>query len=249
MKNPPWTRDEHLLALDFYLSHAPSIPAKDSREVLELSGVLNQLHSYLEHEKNENFRNANGVYMKLMNFRRLDPAYAGVGLANGNKDEQIVWDLYAEKRNELSQIASKIKAVAGNQREALPVIPPDEEEGNEGQILSRVHRFRERDRTLVAKKKSKFLQDHARVFCEACGFDFENKYGERGKDFIECHHTRPVSEIGLGEVTRLTDLILLCSNCHRMIHRQKPWLSVQGLQEILTRREYLSRQEVRHDIK
>ena len=30
MKNPPWTRDEHIIALDFYLSHLPSIPGKYS---------------------------------------------------------------------------------------------------------------------------------------------------------------------------------------------------------------------------
>jgi len=43
MKNPSWTRDEHLIALDFYLMHQPTIPGKDSTEVHELSLVLNSL--------------------------------------------------------------------------------------------------------------------------------------------------------------------------------------------------------------
>ncbi|MBN8583403.1 MAG: HNH endonuclease [Anaerolineae bacterium] len=58
--------------------------------------------------------------------------------------------------------------------------------------------------------------------CMACGFNFEKSYLERGKDFIEVHHTKPVSE--LGESTKVDpgeDLIVLCSNCHRMVHRKK----------------------------
>ena len=43
MKNPPWSRDEHIIALDFYLRYAPSIPGKDSKEVIALSELLNIL--------------------------------------------------------------------------------------------------------------------------------------------------------------------------------------------------------------
>jgi len=41
MKNPPWSRDEHIIALDFYLKHNPIIPGKDSKEVIQLSELLN----------------------------------------------------------------------------------------------------------------------------------------------------------------------------------------------------------------
>ena len=109
----------------------------------------------------------------------------------------------------------------------------DEEEGNEGQVLSRVHRYRERDRKLVARKKEKFLQEHPRLVCQACGFNFQVQYGERGKDYIECHHTKPVSELSVGETTKLSDLILLCSNCHRIVHRRKPWLSIDELKQLI----------------
>ena len=72
------------------------------------------------------------------------------------------------------------------------------------------------------------------LLCEACGFDFEQVYGEHGKGFIECHHTKPVSELKAGEKTKLSDLALVCSNCHRMIHRRRPWLSVSELGELLS---------------
>ncbi len=237
MKNPPWTRDEHIIALDFYLSHLPTIPGKDSPEVTELSRVLNSLNSFLDHEKTEKFRNPSGVYMKLMNFRRFDPSYKGVGLAHGNKDEEVVWNLYADKPAELASVAKHIKEFASHSLVAIPQIPEDEEEGNEGQVLSRVHRYRERDRTLVSKKKTKFLSENPRLICQGCGFDFEKIYGLRGKDYIECHHTKPVSELEVGETTKLSDLVLLCSNCHRIVHRKKPWLNIEELKQLIQKNE------------
>ena len=56
--------------------------------------------------------------------------------------------------------------------------------------------------------------------------------GDRGKNYIECHHNTPVSGLNEGDVTKLSDLTLLCSNCHRIIHRKKPWLTIDELREI-----------------
>lgn len=107
-RNPPWTRDEHIVALDFYLKFAPNLPNKNSREIVELSEQLNALHAISEDTRYEKFRNPNGVYMKLMNLKRFDPSYSGVGLAHGNKDEEVVWQLYGNKRRELSELALAI---------------------------------------------------------------------------------------------------------------------------------------------
>ncbi len=58
--------------------------------------------------------------------------------------------------------------------------------------------------------------------CEVCGFDFEKTYGILGRDYIEVHHIKPLNEIGEEvQVNPKTDMICLCSNCHRMIHRKK----------------------------
>ncbi|MEK7395496.1 MAG: HNH endonuclease, partial [Candidatus Poribacteria bacterium] len=71
--------------------------------------------------------------------------------------------------------------------------------------------------------------------CMACDFDFEKKYGERGKGFIEIHHIKPVSELGGNtKVDPATDLVVVCSNCHRMIHRKKnKVLSLEELKKII----------------
>lgn len=71
--------------------------------------------------------------------------------------------------------------------------------------------------------------------CMACGFDFEKFYGARGKDYIEVHHVVPLSSRNEEvEVNPATDLIVVCSNCHRMIHRKKDHvLSLEELKEII----------------
>ena len=59
----------------------------------------------------------------------------------------------------------------------------------EGRVLALVHRSYERSRKNRVKKLVRFKLDNAgRVFCESCGFDFEQTYGQRGAGFIECHH-------------------------------------------------------------
>jgi hypothetical protein len=79
-RNPKWSRDELIVTLNFYLLPNPSIPDKRSSEILELSDFLNRLQIKLGGETGDKFRNPNGVYMKLMNFRRFDPSYEGKGL-------------------------------------------------------------------------------------------------------------------------------------------------------------------------
>ena len=58
-------------------------------------------------------------------------------------------------------------------------------------------------------------------------------YGLIGEDFIECHHTLPVSELTPDSKTRIEDIALLCANCHRMVHRRRPWLRIEDLRKLL----------------
>tara|TARA_B100000989_G_scaffold187189_1_gene140822 strand:- start:1194 stop:2021 length:828 start_codon:yes stop_codon:yes gene_type:complete len=95
------------------------------------------------------------------------------------------------------------------------------------------HKTRERNPEIVKAKKREFKNKHGRLFCEACGFDFANTYGSRGDGFIECHHNVPLHEEEEERVTKTSDLTLLCSNCHRMIHRKKKWLTVEELKSTL----------------
>ena len=234
-RNPNWSRDELIVALDFYLRFRPSIPSKTSAEIRTLSDQLNRLQSLSGGERSVSFRNANGVYMKLMNFRRFDPDYEGAGLQRGNKDEEVVWNLYADRPEELHKVASTILSFAksGIPTELQGTEIDEEADAEEGGVLTRVHLVRERDPKIVSQKKAQALKLNGRLVCEVCGFDFEATYRDRGAGFIECHHRHALSDLRVGDRTRLSDLALVCSNCHRMIHCRRPWLTIEELHATL----------------
>lgn len=67
--------------------------------------------------------------------------------------------------------------------------------------------------------------------CNVCNFDFEEYYGDIGKEFIECHHLNPLSENDSEKKiqTHLKDVITICSNCHKMIHKRIPPYTIEEL--------------------
>lgn len=84
----------------------------------------------------------------------------------------------------------------------------------EGQRILNLHIARERSQALVRRFK-----DQLKTYdCRICGFNFNAVYGQLGSEYIEAHHILPVAEAG-ERMTRVEDLIPVCSNCHRMIHR------------------------------
>jgi 5-methylcytosine-specific restriction protein A len=75
---------------------------------------------------------------------------------------------------------------------------------------------------------------HWKAICAVCSFDFEKTYGEIGKGFIHVHHLTPVSQIGKSyQVDPINDLIPVCPNCHSMLHRQEPPLTIDELKTLL----------------
>lgn len=87
-------------------------------------------------------------------------------------------------------------------------------EAAEGKAKLVLHLKRERGHALIAAFKASLIDPR----CEACGLNFNDKYGELGKGYIEAHHRVPVSSIVEGVKTKITDLAALCANCHRVIH-------------------------------
>lgn len=66
--------------------------------------------------------------------------------------------------------------------------------------------------------------------CAVCGFSFKATYGEIGEGYIHVHHVVPLSAIGGGYVVDpVADLVPLCPNCHAMIHRTQPALTIEQL--------------------
>lgn len=104
------------------------------------------------------------------------------------------------------------------------------EDHEEGRILDCHGSKYERNR----KARQECLEYYGYT-CRVCGFDFEKKYGDIGRNFIEVHHRTEISSYS-GEkhkVDYIKDLIPVCSNCHSMLHRTRPALSIEELQSIL----------------
>ncbi|HRI22652.1 MAG TPA: HNH endonuclease [Panacibacter sp.] len=103
----------------------------------------------------------------------------------------------------------------------------------EGKAKYALHLYKERNKKLVALKKKLAFDKNPLLPCEICFSSFKEKYGDIGEGFIEAHHVFPISELKEGTETKLEDLILVCPNCHKMIHRKRPWLTIEQMKNFL----------------
>lgn len=225
VRNPPWKRDEIILALDLYFDKDLGVIGFNNPKIIALSDVLNRLSILNEKKNQKTFRSPSSVSLKLSNFKAIDPSYKGKGMEAYSKLDKEVFEEFYSDIKRLNQIANEIRQISNNPELSNEVSKIENDETSEtdsvkeGQILYKLHKVRERKRKIVEAKKRKVLKDKGELKCEACSFDFEKFYGAMGKGFIECHHLTPLFSVQVNKGTRLDDLALLCSNCHRMIHR------------------------------
>ncbi len=128
--------------------------------------------------------------------------------------QKEVWRLFTGQFN--NDVLDTID-ICANQK----LIPYTEEgflEGREREAFKK-HIWRERSPAIINICKARAIEKGV-LRCECCNFDFPKFYGEIGQDFIECHHRIPIATGGERK-TFPADLALVCSNCHRMLHRKK----------------------------
>ncbi|WMW21165.1 tetratricopeptide repeat protein [Methanolobus mangrovi] len=101
-------------------------------------------------------------------------------------------------------------------------------EADEGEEDRREVTFRKRNSTLIKNKKSD--SDYR---CEVCGISYEDVYGEIGKNYIIAHHIEPIGNREGSSKTTHDDIALLCSNCHNMVHRTNPPMTVEELRSLI----------------
>ncbi|WP_406726788.1 HNH endonuclease [Streptomyces sp. GD-15H] len=238
VKNPDWARDEIILACHLVMASGwKGLDANDPR-VVELSGLLQLMPIHAEADRNEKFRNPNGVARKTFDIATRHPDYRGKPTNGGALDVEVLHEFRARPA-EMTEVAQLIRQgiTAGD----LQTLPLDDDEdlddysAPEGRLLMSRHRRRERNKGLRKKKIAAVLRQGGTLACEACGFDFEEVYGDRGSGYIECHHVVPLHEAGEGR-TKLSDLALICANCHRMIHRCAPWPTPRELRNLIESR-------------
>jgi 5-methylcytosine-specific restriction protein A len=156
-------------------------------------------------------------------------------MQRGAKAEEVAWQRYAGDEAALRAETERILAALQLTAEFAGDLAKDDDpyEAEEGSVQMRAHRYYERDRGLIRRKKAEAAK-RGPLSCEACGFNFERRYGQIGDGFIEVHHCKPVHLMKPGEKTRMADLALLCSNCHRVAHRRRPPLELKEIQDLVT---------------
>ncbi|MCP4297706.1 MAG: HNH endonuclease [Proteobacteria bacterium] len=222
MRNLKWTRDELILSLDLYSRFSKTTFDESHPEVIKLCDFLNTLPIHQKLDKDQKFRNPNGVKIKMRSFLRFDLNHKVTGLSKDIETEREVWDEFHGNRERLSKISDLIRQNSIQIIDDQKLDISDEEEFIEGKILTKIHYQKERNSFLIKYKKKQVISNSGKLECEICSFDFYKKYGDLGFGFCECHHNVPILDLEVERKSKLSDLSILCSNCHRMIHRTYP---------------------------
>jgi 5-methylcytosine-specific restriction protein A len=230
-----WEWEEIVLACDLVMQNGGrSLDHGDAR-VVQLSELLQRMTVHPLEKRLPEFRNPNGVAQKTRNIAQHHPAYKG-SPSNGNVLDGRVMERFLMEPDVMHTMAESIRASAvhGEPPDFPREVGYDNESALEGRYLLRWHAYRERDRSLRAKKINSVRASGRALTCEVCDFDFARIYGERGQGYIECHHIEPL-HVGGEKGRSVKDLALLCSNCHRMIHTKPPWPTPAELRELVRR--------------
>lgn len=106
--------------------------------------------------------------------------------------------------------------------------------GSEGDAILSEHIRREKKPELVKAKIAEVLATAGELRCEACTFSFAENYSTLGVGFCEVHH---VDHLRQGRrKTELDRLAVLCSNCHRMIHKMPSGSTVAEFKPYISRK-------------
>ncbi|MEV0710840.1 HNH endonuclease [Nocardia aurea] len=240
VSEPKWTRDELILACDLVVENGWRQIREHDPRAKTLSDLLRSLRIHPAEKRGPRFRSLGSVSRKTADLVTIHPDYSRDTTRGSKLDREVLADFLATPLEmHMAAIAIQEGVATGEltselSREAWDIAFVGDVGAKEGGLLATRHLRRERDRKLRSRKIADFLDSHDRVRCQLCAFDFEEVYGSHGHGFIECHHIVPLHASG-ETTTQLADLILLCSNCHSMIHYRKKWLEPAELRELLER--------------
>ena len=163
--------------------------------------------------------------LKVEPSRRRDgsPRWWNVLARGWEGPDGFVWKMrpeVAEALEILGWVQSGGPQENNTHQSGVPDLDEDTPAATEGRRRWRTHLRRERDSGIIRQKKQAYRSATGGLKCEACKFDFDSVFGL--SEFCEVHHLLPLAEEDDERTTRLEDLAVLCSNCHRAIHRLGP---------------------------
>ncbi|MCF8611521.1 HNH endonuclease [Gordonia sp. HY285] len=245
-KQPDWIWPELVVtaAVQDAAGWGRTIRSTDDR-VIELSNLFRDLNPLLA--KDPRFRSAASLQRKLEDLRTVHPKYVGTKTRGGRLTAAVV-TAYVQDPGRMRGLAERFR----NEPRLLPhaigldveddVVDLDEVNAGravsavEGAVRRRIATYRERDPKLRGEKIAEAVRQRGRLECETCSFDFEARYGELGSGYAHVHHIVPLHVTNEVE-NSLSDLVVLCANCHAMIHRRRPWKTPKQLVEIICKAE------------
>ncbi|WP_438312421.1 EVE domain-containing protein [Sporosarcina sp. FA9] len=185
----------------------------------------------------EDMKSSGFESMNILHYLGLRAPYKGIFIDKSFKDSLVILNEKGEEYNLIVRLLEVNEKAISREKELGDNVTKDiesekVEEGlrNEGGLKYYYGKRYERD----SKNRIEAIKHHGSS-CVACEFNFEEVYRERGIDFIEVHHINPLSTLGEAvEINPEIDLVPLCANCHRMVHRRKDnVLSIEQLKGIL----------------
>ena len=229
-KNPAWTEEEMILALDVYFKLSPNQLHKQTRRVLDLSVLLNHLDVHGVASTSKNFRNPTGVAMILQNIAGIDPSVNRKGLSNASKLARTMFQKYHMQQETLHKIAWEIKDSIRDPMIRYGLYRYGEDHG--GELSNFVHQEYERLSNMLEVKKE-IAESRNEVLCEICALDFCRTYGDRAEAAMSCHHDQEILRLDQVSETSVADWSLVCHNCHSVMHEYPIWLTVQQMKELV----------------
>ncbi|OQZ97073.1 hypothetical protein BST10_10850 [Mycolicibacter algericus DSM 45454] len=235
-----WAWDEVVLACDLVVGNNWQTISESDPAVHELSVYLRAQHPAPVPDQ---FRSTSSVHRKLENIRTAHPTYKGKSTKGGRTTRMAVEAFLAnpdgmhraaEELRRYDRLARPTADANADWGDAEPdgETGPDYAASVEGRVVQRLVNLRERDPKLRNAKIKQARRLTGAIACEVCGFDFGKVYGELGEGFIHVHHRVPL-HFTKETLSTLDDLVLVCANCHQMIHRRPSWKSPEDLKAII----------------
>lgn len=219
-----WTRDEAILALDVFFSSRNKSFSMNNPEIIELSELLNRLPMVPFSKRSDTFRNIAGVSRQL--------ATLNWGLTNNKKAPigKIFYEIYhafrdsPEKLNKIAQAIRRCVGLVGD----ISFADETEVEGFcEGALLAHLHRY------LEIKHGGQLSAEIKR--CYICSVKPQQVYHGSAKinNILEAHLLIPPEDYGSEIEPKDKDFIVVCPNCHKVLHNVRPWIEKVNVNSIL----------------
>jgi predicted HNH restriction endonuclease len=120
------------------------------------------------------------------------------------------------------EVATALKHLGWVPSAQLPSPLDTEEDALEGRHALKWVNHRHREAKLRRRKIEQALSSSPdgklRCTVPQCGFSFEEVYGAEAHRYAQVHHLVPLSRLEAEQRTRLEDLVVICANCHALIH-------------------------------